>query len=187
MAIYTANRGYASRRGGQFIEIEGLDEIIRSLGMGINTMHKIIREMMRGEVGQAMLAYMLPQVPIGRRFGSPGRGTMVSRTRLWDFGERGGVEIGYRGEMVQNPGVQGARYQLGTWIESGTRRHTIVPKNAKMLHWEDSTGHHFASKVEVSGIRGRYIALQTLQANEWRVLLAFQERLDRAFPPQGSV
>lgn len=184
MPGFSVNRGYASRRGGHFIEIEGLDEIIASLRGGINEMHKLMRDIMRGEVGQAMLAYMLPQVPIGRKRVPAGRANMVARTRLYDMGERGGVEVGYRGEMVANPGVQGARFQLGAWIESGTKPHWIRPRNGKMLYWVDENGYsHFSRGHKVSGIRPHLIALQTLQSQEWRVLVAMENRLNTYFVP----
>jgi len=175
---------YGSRHGGRYLEIDGLDSIVKSLQGGINELHRLMRDIMRGEVGEAMLAYMLPQVPRGR-VRTTGVSPMWTRTRIWDMGESGGVEIGYKGEAVLNPGVQGARFQLGTWIESGTRSHMVMPKKGSVMKFTHDGRLYVSRGHAVKGIKKRLIALQTLQSQEWRVLVAMETRINNYFKPAG--
>lgn len=50
------------------------------------------------------------------------------------------------------------RGQIAAWrkyasfVEEGTRPHVILPRNAKLLHWEEPQGdHHFARRVNHPG------------------------------------
>jgi len=147
----------------------------------------MMRDVMRGDVGESILEYMLETVPRGKRRVPAGREPMWQRTKIYDFGDSGGVEIGYRGEDVVNAAVQGARFQLGTWIESGTFRHTIRPKTARVLHWEEGGQHFFSHGHSVRGIKKRLIALQALGANESRIIDAMERQIAKYFKPQGLI
>jgi hypothetical protein len=48
--------------------------------------------------------------------------------------------------------IAGAEY--ASFVEEGTHPHEILPRRAKMLHWEEPQGdHHFASKVNHPGTK----------------------------------
>lgn len=60
---------------------------------------------------------------------------------------------------VETGGINGLRLRIknrakhATYIEAGTRAHVIVPRTARVLHWKDASGDHFATLVHHPGTR----------------------------------
>lgn len=46
-------------------------------------------------------------------------------------------------------------------VEYGTGSHTITPKSAKLLHWNDGSGEHFAKKVFHPGTKANPFVTRT--------------------------
>jgi hypothetical protein len=140
-----ASRG---RGGGFFIDIDGADEMIRSLNLALPQLQQMARNVARGEAGRSIVQMLKASVPVKT-------GELRSGIAMHDMGDSGGVKLGYIGALSRgNNG--GGRFQKGTWVESGTKPHTIhdVKFNGR-----------FYSEVHHPGQKGKGIARRTLYAS----------------------
>jgi len=66
-----------------------------------------------------------------------------------------GVEAGVRdsGMLVS---WRGAKVNYGIFLEYGTRKHSVAPKNKKALRWNALGGFAFSKGHEVSGIKAEH-------------------------------
>jgi hypothetical protein len=88
------------------------------------------------------------------------------------------VLVGYLGEL-SGGAVDNARDQLGAWIESGTKRHTIpgpVAINGRMF-----------VNVDHPGQRAQRVAARAIRSAEWEVLADVADKLNQVFPGGDSV
>lgn len=122
----------ASSRG-LSIDIEHIEGLLEGLAIGRKELPGLLRETLVGEGGRAILRW-------NRRLIHSRTGATLSHLGIRGGGVNAGgdpenVEVGYEGPLVENGSVQGARLNVGTWLESGTRMHRIVPFNRKALSY----------------------------------------------------
>lgn len=132
----------AQGRGLQF-EIDGIDEMLRGLARGANELDEIMRDILRGPVGDELLQEARARLSDHTRTGR----TLAALDRE-DTSE--GVRVG----------VIGSRQYIGTFLESGTRMHLIEPKRASALSF--GSGRVVADAVH-PGTRANRIMGETLR------------------------
>lgn len=105
-----------ARARGIAFEIDGLDELVRGLERGADTFDEIMRDILRGPVGDELLhearARLSDHVQTGRTLAALDRENTADGVRV---------------------GVLGDRQHIGTFLESGTRMHIIQPRSARAL------------------------------------------------------
>jgi hypothetical protein len=111
---------------------------------------------------QSALDNMLrrPTGTVGQFLGKYGRAATLEARNLADA-ELNRKDGTYHNGFVSQVMTTGGELRLrtsnraphATYIEAGTQPHVIVVKNAKALHWKDSTGDHFATTVHHPGTR----------------------------------
>lgn len=105
----------ARSRGLQF-DIEGLDEMLRGLDRGADEFDEIMRDILRGPIGDELLREARARLMDHTR-----TGRTLADLKREDTGD--GVRVG----------VIGQRQYIGTFLESGTRMHIIEPRRAQAL------------------------------------------------------
>lgn len=105
-----------ARAQGIAVHIDGLDELVRGLERGADTFDEIMRDILRGPVGDELLhearARLSDHVQTGRTLAALDREDTADGVRV---------------------GVLGDRQHIGTFLESGTRMHIIQPRSARAL------------------------------------------------------
>jgi len=112
----------------------------------------------------------------GSRAGAPTRRSKQVSDDSQDFGA-----------LEAHWGVIEAKMPYASFVEDGTRPHVIVPKKARLLHWEEPQGdHHFALRVKHPGTRPlpfmsfAYVKCERVMVREIEVGVADAQRiLDR--------
>jgi hypothetical protein len=157
--------------GGLAITVEGLEKLGADLeALGRNKLPLAIRRALRGKGGEALAAEMRLRAPVRSGRLVAGIGIHVgARSR----GHADDVEVGFVGDLSH--GYRGGgRDQLGAWIESGVKPHTIEARNGGSL----SIGNGQYERVEHPGFKGRKIASKSIAAAEWEVLAAVVDEID---------
>lgn len=159
-------------RGLRF-SIEGLEELGADMGrLAHPGLRDAIRESLRGAGGEALAAEMRTRAP--RRYGGLISGIGIhsgaagSRSQDDVFvGYQGGLSGGNRG---------GGRFQLGAWIESGTKPHEIRARDGGML-----LGHRgvYAERVSHPGTRGQRVAARSIRTAEWEVMADVVDKINQ--------
>jgi hypothetical protein len=151
------------------VDIDGLREwgaAVDQLKSG--QLRHAVLDALRGAGGEAIVKSMHER--IRSRTGTTKRYTKVHGTT----GYQEDVEVGYKGPLsFGNKG--GGRFNVGAWLESGTKAHIIRPRQrGGSLFF---SGSH-VTEVQHPGQRGRKIAKTAIEMNEWRVLQSVTEEID---------
>jgi hypothetical protein len=99
----------------------------------------------------------------------------------------GSESAGDFGAVEAHWGVIESKLPYASYVEDGTRPHVIVPKKARLLHWEEPQGdHHFARRVKHPGTRPlpfmafAYVKCERVMIREIEIGVADAQRiLDR--------
>lgn len=179
------------------VDIEGIDELVGALKRGERDLPKVYRAALEGEGGEAIASQARMRVP--RWTGSLAASIKVRKAGPRDFlqaglmalgGKAGAVTVGSEGKHPRN----GMSLQsVGTWVESGTKAHTIGKGDRTNTAW----GHRrrgglklsngqFVSGVNHPGTRGRRVMSQSLRAAQWEVEAAIEDELRRRSWMSGS-
>lgn len=178
-----------ARSRGLHITIEGLEE----LGADLSRLQRpglsnAIRQSLRGAGGEALATEMKLRAP--HRTGGLAAGIGVHTA---DAGSKHGVTgneqvlVGYLGGLSGGHNG-GGRFQLGAWVESGTKPHMIQPRVTKQqgLFFSKSTqsknalafdGGVFAN-ARHPGSRAQRVAAKSIKAAEWEVLADIVDVID---------
>ena len=153
------------------ITLDGLEEMGADLSrLGRNGIRDAINQSLRGEGGEALATEMKLRAP--RRTGRLHSGIGV-HVGARSKGHLSDVEVGYVGELSHgNKG--GGRFQLGAWIESGTKPHEIRARDGGSLVLG---GNHF-EKVDHPGSRPQRVASKSIRAAEWEVLADVVDKIN---------
>lgn len=124
---------------GLSIKIEGLDGLVAGLERGWKTLPDIMRETLRGDLGEVIKGEAIRQLGPHSRTGQT-----IADIDIRPRGN-GGVEVGY-----DNSRSKGARAHIGQWLESGTGPHYIHSKTASAWGFGVNTKH--AKALRFNGI-----------------------------------
>lgn len=160
------------------VTIEGLRELNAAIdALSSRELNHAIMDAVRGKGGREMAKTM--------RQLTPKRTGMTHRyTKVWDEGGyKDDVEIGYKGPLsFGNRG--GGRFQVGAWLESGTKPHEIKAHRDK--HGMFVKG-KFVTHVNHPGIKGRKMAKRAMEMHEGRMLYHISRQIDIMLKRKASV
>jgi len=153
------------------VDIDGLERWGADLKkLGRNQLPLAIRRALRGKGGEALVADMKSRAPFRTGRLHAGIGIHVGARSRGNFDD---VEVGFVGNLSHGH-KGGGRDQLGAWIESGVKPHTIEARDGGSL----SIGSGQYERVEHPGFKGRKIASTAMGSAEWRVLAAIVDEID---------
>ena len=172
-----------ARAAGIRLDIDGLDEMMRGLDKGADSLREVFRDILRGPFGNELLRDMKARASDFKR-----TTYTLSRMRVWDDG-REGVQVGIRSDdTTQHPYSKRANAKsIGIWLESGTRPHLIPSKISRYRKLQ--FGGRIVSRVTHPGTRGHGIVAKTLKAArgdaERELIRELDRRLGRKMNLQG--
>jgi len=138
------------------IDIQGLEAMGAQISqLSSPGLKNAIRASLRGAGGEALATEMKLRAP--KR-----TGRLAAQIGIKD-GVGGEVSVGYQGED-----------NIGTFVESGTKPHTIKARQNKAMWF----GGHWVKSVEHPGFRGRFVAKKSLKAAEWEVLADITDKIN---------
>jgi len=155
------------------VQVKGLDEMYRGMGLGAREIASVWRDIMRGPFGEEFLQELKARTSDATR-----TGYTVSRMKVNDYG-RDGVEIGIpSGDTAKHPASKRANARsIGVWLESGTRMHLIptriTPYNRLAF------GGRVVSRVQHPGTKPIKPMFRTLQLYRRDFADLFLRELDR--------
>lgn len=176
-----------SGAAGTRIDIVGLERLVEATGLTAAHLKLAVQEALRGEAGKLLVNEMKARTPMGP--GSFGGHTRDDE-KVRDLGLRGGVLVGYQGQLSGgNRG--GGRLQKGAWLESGTKPHKIEAKREGSGKGGFTTRHAlkingvYRESVQHHGSRALKIADKSLKAAKWDIEDAIVERINEMAEESG--
>lgn len=151
--------------------IPELPKFLEQLGLHEKHIPIAIRQALAGEGGQAIAA--AARMRVKRVTGHLYRSIDVQMK----FGNRF-VTVGVDGskipDQVSSSGRSTSRRNLGTWVESGTKRHSIEPHDAQVLRIRNDT---WAETVMHPGTKRQRVMYKSLRATKWELESAVIDNL----------
>lgn len=160
------------------MEVEGLDEMLRGLGVGEREIAEVWRAILRGPFGVEFLQELKARTSDSRR-----TGYTLSRMKVSDHGADG-VAIGIPSDdTARHPSSPRANARsIGVWLESGTRMHLIPTRVTPYNHM--SFGGRVVSRVAHPGTKARRPMFRTLQLFKRDFEALFIRELNRRLAPK---
>lgn len=143
------------------MDIDGLPEMLGALDRGQAELPDVLRTVLRGAGGQAILSEARSRV-------RSRTGRTVEHMGVHPLAHDG-VSVGYDGEVEH----------VGTWLESGVKPHEINARGLAARHGMQLPGGHFATHVLHPGIRAQRIMSKSLRAAQWEVEGDIVDELNR--------
>lgn len=147
------------------ISVERLSELGADLSRFEDRLPTAIYYALKGEGGEALESNMKSKSPHKS-------GGLVAGIGIHSMGSS--VMVGYLGG-ISNTVTSNSRNQLGAWIESGTKPHTIRAKDGGSL----MIGGRFVEEVHHPGSGAQKIAQKSIRAAKWEVEAAIVDELDK--------
>lgn len=174
-----------ARATGMRLDIDGLEEMLRGIKNGSDLLNEVMRDILRGPFGSALLREMKARASDYKR----STHTLKSM-KVFDDG-REGVQVGIRSDdKSRHPYSPRANaYSIGVWLESGTKPHLIPTRVSRYNRLR--IGGRVVSRVTHPGTPRRNIVRNSLKAYrsdyEREIVRELERRLGRKMNMSGGL